>query len=89
MSATGRRAPGFLELLLSVNVCMRLCVFVYVCVCPPPRLFITSGVMGVMWTPYDWSNKFYGFYMAAVVDIDSRRGVSSIRVVETGAIRVS
>ena len=28
-------APGFLVLLLSVNVC----------VCPPPRLLITSGVM--------------------------------------------
>ena len=34
--------PGFLELL-----CLRmsLCMFVYVCVCPPPRLLITSGVM--------------------------------------------
>ena len=33
----GRRVPGFLELLLSAKVC--------VCVCPPPRLLITSGVM--------------------------------------------
>ena len=34
-------APGFLVLFLSANVCM--CVFV--CVCPPPRQLITSGVM--------------------------------------------
>ena len=33
--------PGFLELLLSANVCMRACV----CVCLPPRLLITSGMM--------------------------------------------
>ena len=27
--------------------------------------------------PYDWSNKFYGFsYVAAMVDIDSGRGIS-------------
>ena len=29
----------------------------------------------MMWTPYDWSNKFYGFSMAAVVDIVSGRGI--------------
>ena len=31
-----------------------------------------------MWSvdPYDWLNKFYGFYMAVVVDIDSWRGIS-------------
>ena len=57
--------PGFLELLLSVNVCML--------VCPPPRLLISSDVI---WTPFDWSNKFYGFYMAAVVNINSGRGIS-------------
>ena len=52
-------ATGFLELLLSANVCMRVCVCVCVCVCvrvcvcvcvcvlvcPPPRLLLTSGVM--------------------------------------------
>ena len=48
-------------------------MYVCLCVCPPPRLSITSGVI---WTPYDWSNKFYGFYMAAEVDIDSGRDVS-------------
>ena len=42
------------------------------CVCPLPRLLITSGVI---WTPYDWLNKFYSFYMAAVVIIGSGRGL--------------
>ena len=28
------------------------------CVCSPPRLLVTSGVM---WAPYDWLNKFCGF----------------------------
>ena len=36
------------------------------------RLLITSGVI---WTPYDWLNKFYSFYMAAVVIIGSGRGL--------------
>ena len=43
-------------------------MYVCVSVCLPPRLLITSGVM---WTPYDWLNKFYSFYMAAVVVIGS------------------
>ena len=34
LSATGRRAFGFLELLLSVNVCMHVCVCVCMCVHP-------------------------------------------------------
>ena len=42
-SAEGQCVPGFLELLLSANVCMLVCVFA--CVCVPPRLLITSGVM--------------------------------------------
>ena len=62
-------APGFLELLLSANVCMLVCVYVFACVCPPPRLFITS-------TPHDWLNKFYGFYMVAVVGIVSGHDLS-------------
>ena len=37
-----------------------------VCVCPAPRLLITSGMI---WTPYDWLNKFYSFYMATLVNI--------------------
>ena len=58
--ATGRCTPGFLELL-----CPQMCVCVYVCVCLPPRLLITSG-----------SNMFYGFYMADVVGIVSKHAVS-------------
>ena len=51
-----------------------MCVCLHVC--PPLRLLITSGMI---WTPFDWSSKFYGFYMAAEVDIDgvnvyTRRG---------------
>ena len=37
--SSGRRTPGFLELLLSANIGMLACV------CPPPRLLITSDVM--------------------------------------------
>ena len=50
-----------------------VCECLYACVCPPPRLLITSGVIC---TPYDWLNKFYGFYMAAMVGIGSGRDVS-------------
>ena len=35
-------APGFLKLILCG---LSVCVFACVCVCPPPRLLITSGVM--------------------------------------------
>ena len=51
MLATGRCAPGFLELFLykhlyvSVFACMHVCACVCVCVCLPLRLLITSGVM--------------------------------------------
>ena len=44
------------------------------CGCRPLRIFITSDVM---WIPYDWLNKFYSFYVAAVVSIISRRGLST------------
>ena len=47
-------------------VCMRVCVCVCVCVCPPLRLLIISGVI---WTRYDWLNKFYSCYMAIVAVI--------------------
>ena len=49
---------------------MRVCVCL--CVCPPPRLLITSGVI---WTSYDWLNKFYSCYMATVVVIVNGRGL--------------
>ena len=29
----------------------------------------------MIWTPYDWLNKFYGFYMAAVVVMGSGWGL--------------
>ena len=38
----------------------------YSCVYLPPNLLITSGVI---WTPYDWLNKFYSCYMTTVVSI--------------------
>ena len=69
MPAIGWRA-WFLRIALSTNVGM------HVFVCPPPRLLITSGVMWCDIDPYDWLNKFYGFYMAAVVGIISGCDVS-------------
>ena len=63
---------GLLRIALSTNVGMH--VYVCVCVClSAPRLLITSGVIQ---TPYDWLNKFYGFYMTAVVGIVSGCDVS-------------
>ena len=45
-----------------------MCVFV----CAPPRLLITSGVI---WTPYDWLNKFYSCIMTIVAVIVNGRGL--------------
>ena len=43
------------------------------CVCVSTlRLLITSGVI---WTPYDWLNKFYSCYMTIVVIIVNRCGL--------------
>ena len=47
----------------------------YVSVCLPPRLVIASGVMWHDMDPYDWLNKFYSFYVAAIVGIISRHGL--------------
>ena len=44
---------------------------------------------GVIWTPYDWLNKFYSFYMAAVVVIGSGHGLRMKCVMVTNPIRVS
>ena len=38
------------------------------CVCPPLRLLITSDMI---WTSYNWLNKFYNFYVADIVSIIS------------------
>ena len=51
-----------------MSVCV--CVCVCLCVCPPLRLVITSGII---WTSYDWLNKFYSCYMATVVVIVNGR----------------
>ena len=53
-------------------MCMSVCVCMYLCVCPPTMLLITSNMI---WTPYDWLIKFHGFYMVAIVDIISKRGL--------------
>ena len=50
---------------------MCMCVYVCVCVCVLLRILIISGVI---WTPYDWLNKFYSF-IAAIVGIVSRCGL--------------
>ena len=57
-----------------VSVRTSVCVFVRVCdcVCPPLRLLITSGMI---WTLYDWLNKFYGCYMATVAIIVNGHGL--------------
>ena len=48
-------------------------IFADMCVCSPLSLLIISSVI---WIPYDWLNRFYSFYVAAVVGIVSRRGLS-------------
>ena len=50
------------------SVCVRVCV----CVCPPPGLLITSGMI---LTLYDWLTKFYSCYMATVVGIVDGHGL--------------
>ena len=45
---------------------LKLHLYVCLCVCLPPRILIT---IGMIWTPYDWLKKSYSFYMAAVVVI--------------------
>ena len=51
-----------------VSMCVCLCV------CLPLRLLITSGMI---WTPYDWLNKFYSCYTAIVVVIVNGHGLSN------------
>ena len=58
-----RPARAWFLRIASVRECL------YECVCPPPGLLITSGVI------YNWLTKFY---MAAVVGIGSGREVSII-----------
>ena len=44
-----------------------------VCVCPCPRLLITSSMIC---SPYDWLNKSYSCYIAIVVSIVNGCGIS-------------
>ena len=39
------------------------------CMCSPTKHITTSRMCGMIWTPYDWLNKFYSFYMATIVVI--------------------
>ena len=52
--------------------CVCVCSLL-VCVCSPLRQLITSGMI---WTLYDWLTNFYTFYVAAVVSIVSKCGLS-------------
>ena len=52
MPACGRRTPGFLKLFL----CGRLYMCVFVCV-RPQGLLITSGMIGMKLTPYNYMVK--------------------------------
>ena len=65
----GQRTPVFLKLILCGS---SVCVCVCLCVCPPQRLFITSGMI---WTSYDYLNKFYSCYMATIAIIVYGRGL--------------
>ena len=64
--ACGWYASSFLKLLLSTT-----CVCMCMCVCPES----INNHWYDIWTPYDWLNKFYSFYLVAVVSIISRRGL--------------
>ena len=72
MPATGQHARAWF---LEIDLVRKVCVCVCVSVCPPPRLVITSAWCGMIWTPYDWLNKYYSFCMAAIVSIASRHGL--------------
>ena len=61
---------------IGISVCMSL----------PSRLLITSTII---WALYDWLNKFYSFYMAAVVSVVSTCSLTIECIVETKLIRLS
>ena len=65
------------------------CIIYGVCVCPPPRLLITSGIIWRDIDPYDWLNKFYRRYMGVVVVIVNGCGLALIRVIAINPPRVS
>ena len=53
-----------------------LCVCVFVYMYPPPRLLITSDVIGMKLSLYDWLNKFSRFCIVAIDSIISRCGLT-------------
>ena len=56
---------------MCVCKCVQLCVCVCACVRGPLRLLISSDVMWHDMDLYDCLSKFYSFYMASVVVINS------------------
>ena len=65
---------------------MYVCVYIHV-YAPPLRLLIASGMM---WTPCDWLNKVYSFYMAAIDGVVIVSMALAMRcIIETNLIRVS
>ena len=50
------------------------------------RLLITSSVI---WTPYDWLNKFYSFYVVAVSLLVMGVVLELKHIVETNIVRLS
>ena len=62
----------------SVCVCVGMCALAYVCVFVylPLRLLITSGVIWHDIIPIWLINMFYRFYMATIISIVSRRGLT-------------
>ena len=57
-----------------VSVQMSVCVHVCLRKCLPPEAQLI--ISGMIWTLYDWVSKFYSFYMAAIVDIVGRGGLT-------------
>ena len=62
----GLRPAGVWFLLSTTPVCAFVSMCVYIC----------HEASGIIKAPYDWLNKFYSFYVAAVVGIISRCGLS-------------
>ena len=58
--------------IVSVWMSVCACVCVCMCVCLPLRLLLITS--GVIWTPYDWLNKFCSCYIATVVIIVNEHG---------------
>ena len=57
---------------LEIHLVHEVCAWVSV---SAPKLIITSGVCGVIWSSYDYLSKFYSFCMAAIIGIVSSHGL--------------